>query len=440
MIWVKFCFTKYSKKWYYFKIILQKGKEMEINSLLTHFLLTVVFSFLIGLELKAYKEEFHKDDNKEFLGTTRTYTFIGIIAYILYELEPNHFSLYIVGFLAFTVLYIVFYQKDIAEKSIMQYLILLVVYSFAPLVNLYPLWFSSLIFVFTIFLLNSKNKLFSFKLNINTYELETFGKMVLLLAVILPLIPVDKNIPYLGISFYKVWLTIVVISGISYISYILQKYIFPSKGMFLTGLIGGVYSSTATVIVLSKKAFSLEKNHMITASILITIFTMYLRVLIIAYIFNQEVAKNLLLPILSFAFITLIIAMFFYKKSTPLKEQIGETESNPLELRTAFIFGILFVITMFITNYVVENFGTLGLQSLSFIVGLADINPFILSLLTGKYSVGVETITSAILLSVGANNIIKAVYSFWFGKNNTKITAFFLLLLGVTTILVGFYS
>lgn len=95
---------------------------------------------------------------------------------------------------------------------------------------------------------------------------------------------------------------------------------------------------------------------------------------------------------------------------------------------------------MFITNYVVENFGTLGLQSLSFIVGLADINPFILSLLTGKYSVGVETITSAILLSVGANNIIKAVYSFWFGKNNTKITAFFLLLLGVTTILVGFYS
>ena len=413
---------------------------MDINLLLTYFILTTVFSFLIGLELKAYKMKFHEKDSRIFLGTTRTYTFIGIIGFIFYKIEPNNFSVYIAGFLAITLLYSMLYYRLLAEKnSIVLYLVAVVVYSFGPLTNLFPFWLSSLIFVVTIFLLNAKKRLLNFNLKINIYEIETLGKMILLSAVVLPLLPEDKIIPYLGISLYKIWLTVVVISAISYAGYIVQKYLFPSKGIFLTGIIGGIYSSTATTVVLSKKAQGLEKNHLITASVIAATLMMYLRLIIISYIFNVEVVKTILIPFLALAFICAIITLVYYKKASNGVSNIEVEDSNPLELGTAFIFAFLFIITMLITNFVVDNYGSSGLKFLSIIIGFTDIDPFILSLLTGKYSIDSSVIASAIIIAAGSNNILKAVYTIWFGKDKTISSFVWLSILGILTILVGFF-
>ncbi|MCG3706163.1 DUF4010 domain-containing protein [Aliarcobacter butzleri] len=413
---------------------------MDINLLLTYFILTTVFSFLIGLELKAYKMKFHEKDSRIFLGTTRTYTFIGIIGFIFYKIEPNNFSVYIAGFLAITLLYSMLYYRLLAEKnSIVLYLVAVVVYSFGPLTNLFPFWLSSLIFVVTIFLLNAKKRLLNFNLKINIYEIETLGKMILLSAVVLPLLPEDKIIPYLGISLYKIWLTVVVISAISYAGYIVQKYLFPSKGIFLTGIIGGIYSSTATTVVLSKKAQGLEKNHLITASVIAATLMMYLRLIIISYIFNVEVVKTIMIPFLALAFICAIITLVYYKKASNGVSNIEVEDSNPLELGTAFIFAFLFIITMLITNFVVDNYGSSGLKFLSIIIGFTDIDPFILSLLTGKYSIDSSVIASAIIIAAGSNNILKAVYTIWFGKDKTISSFVWLLILGILTILVGFF-
>lgn len=93
-----------------------------------------------------------------------------------------------------TILFITFIEKLLKEKkySIVLYLVLLIVYSFGPLSNLFPMWLISLIFVITIFLLNAKKKLMNFNLTINIYEFMTLGKMILLSAVVLPLLPKEK--------------------------------------------------------------------------------------------------------------------------------------------------------------------------------------------------------------------------------------------------------
>ncbi|MFA6741528.1 MAG: DUF4010 domain-containing protein [Arcobacteraceae bacterium] len=412
---------------------------MILDPLLTHFILTMVYSFLIGLELKAYKLTFHPND-KEFFGTARTYTFVGILGFVLYKIEPINFSVYIVGFIGISLLFTLFYYKSLNEKkhSIVLYLVLMLVYSFGPLSNLFPFWFPSLLFVSTIFLLNAKKKFLSFNMEINIYEFETLGKMILLSSVVLPLLSQDKLIPYLGISLYKIWLTVVVISAISYAGYIVQKYLFPSKGIFLTGLIGGTYSSTATTVVLSKKAQTLEKNHIITAAIVAATSMMYIRILAISAIFNMEVAKTILLPFLFFIVLTGIMTYVYYKKASKVVGNFEIKDSNPLELGTAFIFAFLFVITMMITNFVIQNYGTSGLQFLSTIVGFTDIDPFILSLLTGKYTIEPSHIASAIIISAGSNNILKAVYTLWFGKDKTITSFVLLMILGIFTILVGF--
>ena len=275
---------------------------MQIHELLLHILPVVIFSFIIGLEVRAYLTKFHENDARVFFGTTRTYAFLGILGFILYEIEPKNFSLFIVGFLSITFLYSILYKKmlDTDKNSILLYIVSIIVYSFGPLIGIFPLWISALIFVLVIFLLNSKNRILTFHPKINIYELETFGKIILLSAVVLPLLPTDNNIPYLGISLYKIWLTVVVISTISYISYLVQKYIFPSKGVLLTGILGGAYSSTATTVVLSKKAQAVQDTNMFTASIISATFMMYLRLLIIAAIFNLEVLKVICYTIYSF--------------------------------------------------------------------------------------------------------------------------------------------
>ena len=414
---------------------------MQIHELLLHILPVVIFSFIIGLEVRAYLTKFHENDARVFFGTTRTYAFLGILGFILYEIEPKNFSLFIVGFLSITFLYSILYKKmlDTDKNSILLYIVSIIVYSFGPLVGIFPLWISALIFVLVIFLLNSKNRILTFHPKINIYELETFGKIILLSAVVLPLLPTDNNIPYLGISLYKIWLTVVVISTISYISYLVQKYIFPSKGVLLTGILGGAYSSTATTVVLSKKAQAVEDTNMFTSSIISATFMMYLRLLIIAAIFNLEVLKVVATPYIVFGFITLIISFVYYKNATDEISTIETEDKNPLELGTAFVFAILFIVTMFITNFVVNNYGTTGLNILSFIIGMTDIDPFILALLTGKYNIDAVAVASAMLIATGSNNILKAVYAVWFGKKKAVSSAFWLIFLGVATIGSGIY-
>jgi uncharacterized membrane protein (DUF4010 family) len=95
---------------------------------------------------------------------------------------------------------------------------------------------------------------------------------------------------------------------------------------------------------------------------------------------------------------------------------------------------------MVITKLVTTNFGAMGLKILSFITGFTDIDPFILSLLMGKFHITATEITNAIFIATGSNNLLKALYAYMFGKQNTKISTVWLIIFGIATIILGFLS
>jgi len=191
--------------------------------------------------------------------------------------------------------------------------------------------------------------------------------------------------------------------------------------------------------VLSKKALSINAKgdvlSIINSSIIIATSMMYLRLLAISYIFNSEVGKDLTLPLTVFALVALIISFLLYKKNSIANSTIDDR--NPLELGTAFVFAVLFVVMMIITKYVTLNFGNIGLKILSFIVGFTDIDPFVLSLLTGKFDISANYISSAIIIASGSNNILKALYALIFSKKIATTSAVWLFVLGVLTIIYG---
>ena len=416
---------------------------MTIDIDLMHFLAVTILSFLVGLEVKSYRVQFaQKKTQYYFFGSVRTYTFIGILSFLFFKLDPVHLSLYIVGFIALLILYALLYKKNLEQeqRSILLFVVMSLVYSVGALIQTQPLWMSALVYVLIVFILNAEESLKKLSTTINIKEFETLGKMILLSAVILPLLPNTNIIPYIPLSPFKIWLAVVVISGISYGGYIIQKYFFPSKGYFLTGVFGGLYSSTATTVVLARKMRVTNESHVLNAAIIASTAVMYLRLIVIALVFNLGIGERIIVPFALFSVAGFLVAYFYLQKQENTKEHPTIVDKNPLEMGTAFLFAFLFVIMMMLTHFVTLKYGGAGLEVLSFVVGFTDIDPFILSILTGKFSVSTPEIISAILIAAGSNNFLKALYALWFGgvKNSYK-SALWISLFGAMSIAWGLF-
>jgi uncharacterized membrane protein (DUF4010 family) len=94
---------------------------------------------------------------------------------------------------------------------------------------------------------------------------------------------------------------------------------------------------------------------------------------------------------------------------------------HPLELTTATLFALLFMLFTFVTHYVTSHYGNQGLKFLAIIVGFTDIDPFILSLLSGKFTVSNSVIVPAVVLASGSNNLLKAAYAIALARNRSVL-------------------
>ena len=401
-------------------------------------IVVVVAGFLIGLEIKAYRV--HHDESKE-IGSVRTYAFIALMSFVFAKTDVY---LYIVGYIAIITHFALFYYFKLksSRTGILLFLLTSLVYSFGIIVVKFNIWFLIIVFVAIVFISNLNKRLEKFYTRFDEQEIETFAKVLLLSAVILPLLPHKEIASFIPVSFFKVWLAVVVVSLFSYVGYVLKKYFFKDTGYLLTGVLGGIYSSTATTIVLAKKASKETNYYLLSSSIVIATALMYLRLLGIAYVFNFKIASALLIPFVLLSFITFITALVLYNKSKATKKTATtepENDKNPLELGTAFLFAFLFIAMATITHFVLQHYGNIGLNILSFIIGFTDIDPFILSILSSKFDVTLSEASTAILIATGSNNLLKALYAYIFSKNKTGlISGAILVVLGVMTIAVGF--
>lgn len=411
--------------------------EHFLNTLWVQLIVVVIAGFLIGLEIKAHR--ISKETSKE-IGSVRTFAFIALIGYVFAKIDM---TLYIVGYIAvLTHLALFYFHKLQNNKSgIIIFLLSTLVYSFGMIVIKFNIWFLLMVFVAIVFISNLNKRLQHFYTIFDEREIETFAKLLLLSGVVLPLLPHEQIATFIPVSYFKVWLAVVVVSMFSYVGYVLKSYFFKDTGYIVTGVLGGIYSSTATTIVLAKKASAGATPYLFTSSIIIATALMYLRLLGITFAFNFQIANILLIPFLVLTLITTIISGYFYKKSqsdTPLSVPHNE-DKNPLELSTAFIFALLFVLMAVVTHFVLEKYGDMGLNILSFIVGFTDIDPFVLSILSSKFNVTTSSAASAIMIATGSNNILKAFYAYVFSKNKAgTMSALSLLILGLMTIGISF--
>lgn len=383
------------------------------------FLLTLALSFLTGLELREYKRSLEK---AYFIGTVRTFTLIGMMGYIFYLLDGGGIY-YLAGFAALVILFSLFYQRKLQEeqKGIITLLVGMVVYTYPAIIMTQPLWFTAMIFVSVIFVVNAKTQVHTLIQNVDSAELVTFAKLVLLSVVIWPLLPTDPISVWIPLSLSRMWMAIVIVSGISYVGYILQRYFFKEQGVMINGVIGGIYSSTATTVVLSRRSKSAESHqYTFISAIILATGMMYLRLLAIIGFLNIEFFKSLILPLGGLGFIALLSGYLIGRLNVEGSLETSEATTsnvNPLELGVALLFAGMFVVMTLITHFFINEYGSSGLNVLAVIIGFTDIDPFILSLINGKFAVSQNTIVSAILFAVGSNNIFKGFVALSLGSS-----------------------
>ena len=283
-----------------------------------------------------------------------------------------------------------------------------------------------LFIVVLILVLSEKTGIHRFSDQLANEEIATLAKFLIISGVILPLLPDQPIAPMLPVTYYRVWLAVIIVSGFSYLSYLVNSYFFKSRSLFITGLLGGLYSSTAATVVIGRRAHGLDSTsgRKVSSALIIATTMMYVRLLAIIFMFDQSVALELLKPFVVLIFISLltILALLTVRNHEPDLHDVTEVK-HPLELSTAIAFALLFMLFAFVTNFVTTQYGGHGLKTLAIVVGFTDIDPFILSLLSGKFTVPDSAIVSSIILASGSNNLLKAAYAIALARNRSVLFA-----------------
>jgi len=383
---------------------------------LLNFCLVVIFSLFIGLEQRRLHITL---DFESTFGTDRTFTLIGILGFILYIISPHDITPFLFGGIAVFGLLGIYYFMKIKLKQmfgITSIITALITYCLTPLLYTQHIWLVLLVVVCLMVLTEIKESLMAFSKKFDNDEFLTLAKFLVLAGVILPLLPDQPLSPEINVSPYKMWLAIVVVSAISYLGYLLRKFAFPKAGLLLTAVLGGLYSSTATTVILARdsKENPSDDNKTVPAIILATTM-MYLRIFLVALFFNAQVALALLPWFGGFIVISVAIVFIFLKigenKNTEVAPNALEPQKNPLEFKTALVFGALFIFFAIITNYVVKLYGARGVNGLAYIVGVTDIDPFIINLFQQKPGFGTSITSIAVINAITSNNILKMIYS-----------------------------
>ncbi len=214
-------------------------------------------SFFLGLSF----EGFYWNSAHSRPGGIRTFPLISLSGAALYALEPQFAAAFCVGLLVLGVWLFPYYQAEVSQQDaapadadgIMVPLCNVVAYLLGPVALGSQPWLAVGLTVVTVLLLRARDRLHALAEKIPGEELITLAQFLVLIGVILPLLPNEPVSSLTPITPFQVWLAVVVVSSLSYGSYLLQKLLSTQGSVLLTSLLGGLYSSTATTVVLSRR-------------------------------------------------------------------------------------------------------------------------------------------------------------------------------------------
>ncbi len=402
---------------------------MTIDTPAARFLLLLGLGFFFGLAF----EDFYTGAKQMRPGGVRTFPLLALVGALLYRLDPGQLLPLSAGLLVLGFWLACYYWRHVGEiddegrpnVGLMVPICNVLAYLIGPVALVEPPWVAVGATVAGVLLLTARDRLHGFARHIQSGEILTAGKFLVLTGLILPLLPDQPVTTLTDITPHQVWLAVLAVCTVSYASYLLQRYVAPAGAGLWVALLGGFYSSTATTVVLARRMRAepptLRQGQ---AGIILATSVMYLRLLVIIAIFNWPLALGLAPMLLALTASGLAMAGVWQWVNRAQEGHAGPagSSSNPLELGAALVFAFLFVLIALVSAWARTHYGATGIYLLAGIVGVSDIDPFVLSLAehaTGEMPAGVGIV--AILIATSSNNLLKAGYTVAFAGGRAAL-------------------
>ena len=391
----------------------------ELLNVAVNFATAILLGALVGIEREKRKAE---EGEIGGIAGLRTFTLLALFGAAAGWLAHETSSPWIVaaGLLiigAFVVAgYVIAARADPESTGLTTEVAAVVVYLLGAMVTLGHSELAIGLGVVTAAVLAYKQPLHGFVDKLGWDDVYAGLRLLIATFIALPLLPNEPIDPWGALNPYKLWLLVILISSLSLIGYVLTRMLGQTRGAALTGLTGGLVSSTAVTLSFAKEA---REKPKITAALacgtLLAWAVMFARVIVLVAAVNRALLAQVLLPFAVMAFVVGGFAAFLYYRggSKDSKAAKGSVSvENPFSLIAAAKFAALFAVVLLAVKIVEQNFPPSGLYAVAALSGLVDVDAIALSMSEFAKSGEARIAVIAIVIAALTNTIVKCGMAF----------------------------
>lgn len=384
-----------------------------------NFLIALLIGALIGIE----REKKKADEPGQSFGGIRTYTLLSLLgaaaAWLSRELGTPWLLaavLLVVG-AAVVASFVLQARSSPDMPGLTSEVAAVVVCVLGALVVVGNAMLAVALAVVTSALLAFKQPLHSMVKRIGTDDLFAGIKLLIASCIVLPLLPDHALDRWGALNPYALWLLVILISALSLLGYVAVRLLGPSRGAAVTGLAGGLVSSTATTLSFARTSAAQPDadGHALAAGVLLAWLVMAARLLVVVTLLNAPLAGVLAAPLGVLATMTAVFAARHYLASRSSVGPAGALPAgvadlavrNPFSLAAAAQFGALFALVMLATRLAQLHAPEVGVYLVSVLAGLVDVDAIALSMARAPVVPGSTVGAVAITLAVVSNTIVK---------------------------------
>lgn len=375
--------------------------------------LALLIGALIGLEREFIQQ---RSGDPDFAGI-RTFALISLLGAVAAFLS-NQFGIviFVASYIALVLLIFASHIGDLYRRE-SEGITTEVVALITPLLGAMVVWDhaaeAAALGVVAALILALRPTLHGMARRMSPMDLRATLEFALITAVVLPILPNEVFGPFGVFNPREIWLLVVLVSGISFVGYILIKALGAQRGLSVTGLLGGLVSSTAVTLSLSGRSKDNPSlSPALGLAIILASCILFPRVLIEILAVNASLLPLVSIPLGGMLAVGLAGWALAWRRTRRSESPDGEQIeiNNPLKLTAAIGFAFVFVIMLLIVRIVAEFAGEFGIYAAGAVAGLADVDAITLSVsdLSSKGQIDLHVAANTILIAVLVNTAFKA--------------------------------
>jgi uncharacterized membrane protein (DUF4010 family) len=408
-----------------------------VSNLVLSIVVSAGLGALVGL-IRQWSDQKSSPGGEADFGGVRTYTFLAILGCVAAFLSQNHSAAVLPIVLALVGIHLTalhLKNPNSTHPGSTTFAASLLTCLLGALVQWEYTQAAILVAAATAVMIGLKQPIHAWTRAFTVDDIRATLQFVAITGVVLPLVP-NRNIgPFDAFNPYSTWLMVVLISGMGFAGYLMMRLLGAKAGISITGLVGGIASSTATTLAFSRRSkedVTLSTSYALAVIVACTV--MLARILVVIGVINRELAVSLVVPFALMAIPGIGFMLWVWLFNRPADNDVATPRLlNPLSLGIAIKFGVIYAAVAFLVKASTHFDLHGGLLPISFISGLTDTDAIALLMANSRNDSSIAPLpaTQSVILAVMGNSILKGCFALSLGSPRLRRQV--ALVLGLTT-------